>query len=153
MAKTIDLGAWVTLANGNGVGFPFSARTQVVAGRLNRASNETPLRTVGGPVLASCWPKGSTSDPAQFLEVPGANPMGFGADKRARAAMVADAILEQVAVTGARRVSQEQLGDLKLYRVPQRTTVASRQSKQVRLLDRASIPVRRVFQRGGPGAQ
>ena len=40
--RTIDLGAWVTLANGNGVGFP-SARTQVVAGRLNRESNETSL--------------------------------------------------------------------------------------------------------------
>ena len=33
--KTMDLGAWVTLANGNGVGFP-AARTQVVAGRVNR---------------------------------------------------------------------------------------------------------------------
>ena len=39
----------------------------------------------------------------------------------------------------------EQLGDLKLYRVPDRTTVASRQSKQVRLLDRSSIPVARVY--------
>ena len=33
--KSMDLGAWVTLANGNGVGFP-AARTQVVAGRVNR---------------------------------------------------------------------------------------------------------------------
>src|SRR6202020_960232 len=29
--KTMDLGAWVTLANGNGTSFP-TARTQVVAG-------------------------------------------------------------------------------------------------------------------------
>ena len=43
------------------------------------------------------------------------------------------------------RVEQEQLGDLKLYRVPDRTTVASRQSKQVRLLDRAAIPVTQVY--------
>jgi hypothetical protein len=42
-------------------------------------------------------------------------------------------------------VEQEQLGDLKLYRVPERTTVASRQSKQVRLLDRLGIPVTRVY--------
>jgi hypothetical protein len=40
---------------------------------------------------------------------------------------------------------QEQLGDLKLYRVPDRTTVASRQSKQVRLLDRSAIPVHTVY--------
>jgi hypothetical protein len=45
----------------------------------------------------------------------------------------------------ARQVEQEQLGDLKLYRVPDRTTIASRQSKQVRLLDRLSIPVTRVY--------
>jgi hypothetical protein len=44
-----------------------------------------------------------------------------------------------------KKVEQEQLGDLKLYRVPDRTTVASRQSKQVRLLDRSSIPITRVY--------
>jgi hypothetical protein len=42
-------------------------------------------------------------------------------------------------------VQQEQLGDLKLYRVPARTTVASRQSKQVRLMDRERIPIARVY--------
>jgi len=45
----------------------------------------------------------------------------------------------------SRAHAQEQLGDLKLYRVPDRTTVASRQSKQVRLLDRSSIPITRVY--------
>jgi hypothetical protein len=55
------------------------------------------------------------------------------------------AALQDVAVT-ARRVEQEQLGDLKLYRVPDRTTVASRQSKQVRLLDRTNIPFSRVYE-------
>src|SRR3546814_16182250 len=34
--STLDLGAWVTLANGNGTGFP-QASTNVVAGRLNRS--------------------------------------------------------------------------------------------------------------------
>ncbi len=38
-------------------------------------------------------------------------------------------------------VKLEQLGDLKLYRVPERTTLKSRQIKQVRLLDRQNIPV------------
>jgi hypothetical protein len=53
--------------------------------------------------------------------------------------------LQDVMVTGARKVEQEQLGDLKLYRVPERTTLASRQSKQVRLLDRSGIPVNTVY--------
>jgi hypothetical protein len=54
--------------------------------------------------------------------------------------VAAPAPMMAVAVT-ARRVEQEELGDLKLYRVPERTTVASRESKQVRLLDREHIPI------------
>jgi hypothetical protein len=50
-----------------------------------------------------------------------------------------------IAATAQKRVEQEQLGDLKLYRVPDRTTVAARQSKQVRLLDRQAIPVNIVY--------
>ncbi len=45
----------------------------------------------------------------------------------------------------AKRVQQEQLGDLKLYRVPERTTLASRQSKQVRLMDQSGIPVTTIY--------
>ncbi len=39
----------------------------------------------------------------------------------------------------------EQLGDLKLYRIPEPTTIASLQVKQVRLLDRAAVPVERIY--------
>jgi hypothetical protein len=146
--KTLDLGAWVTLANGNGVGFP-AAHTQVVAGRLNRESGDVEPIDAGGPVLARCWPQGTTSEPAQLLQIERAVPLDFQLQPLAglRLAAAASPIshtLEEVTVTGA-RVGQEQLGDLKLYRVPQRTTVASRQSKQVRLLDRKSIPVHRVY--------
>jgi hypothetical protein len=53
--------------------------------------------------------------------------------------------LRSLAFLAVKKVEQEQLGDLKLYRVPDRTTVAGRQSKQVRLLDRAGIPVATVY--------
>ncbi|HXC10522.1 MAG TPA: hypothetical protein VNV61_16435 [Steroidobacteraceae bacterium] len=144
--KTMDLGAWVTLANGNGVGFP-SARTQVVAGRVNRENGEVEPFDAGGPIFARCWPRGSTSD-LQWM--PGY--LQF-ADEATRARMTmfkksvagAPELMEEVAVTGARNVQQEQLGDLKLYRIPEHTTVASRQSKQVRLMDRGHIPIARVY--------
>jgi hypothetical protein len=143
---TMDLGAWVTLANGNGVGFP-SAHTQVVAGRVNRESGEVEPLDVGGPILAQCWPRGSTSDPPQYLQLAGAAPLGAAQDSMAKVQSMAAAAprLEGIALTAQRNVEQEQLGDLKLYRVPDRTTVASRQSKQVRLLDRSSIPIARVY--------
>jgi hypothetical protein len=143
--KSFDLGAWVTLANSNGVGFP-AAHTQVVAGTVNRADGEDEVEPIeiGGPILAQCWPRGSTSD------VPEIRMFMLARDAlKGPAAPIAMAMremsLQEVVVTGAKKVQQEQLGDLKLYRVPERTTLASRQSKQVRLMDRASIPVDTVY--------
>jgi hypothetical protein len=142
--KSFDLGAWVTLANSNGVGFP-SAHTQVVAGTVNRANGEEEVEPIdiGGPILAQCWPRGSTSDLPMMLY----KDRGLSADSLKAAAPMAmrERSLQAVVVTGAKKVQQEQLGDLKLYRVPERTTLASRQSKQVRLLDRSSIPVNTVY--------
>ena len=40
----------------------------------------------------------------------------------------------------------EQLGDLKLYRTPHLTTIASRQSKQTRLLEQPGVAFDRVYQ-------
>lgn len=137
----IDLGAWVTLANSNGVGFP-GAHVQVVAGRVNRENGEVEPLDVGRPVLAQCWPRGSTSDQPMILRE--ASDRMFKMSARS-APMPAAASLQGVVVTGAKKVQQEQLGDLKLYRVPERTTLASRQSKQVRLMDQPGIPVNFIY--------
>jgi len=142
---TMDLGAWVTLANGNGVGFP-QARTQAVAGRVNRESGEVEPLDAGGPILARCWPRGSTSDSPELLQIDRATPGGGQLKARVAIAPMALAAPQPADVMQeAQRVEQEQLGDLKLYRVPDRTTVASRQSKQVRLLDRTAIPIKIVY--------
>jgi hypothetical protein len=145
--RHLDLGAWVTLANSNGVGFP-SAHAQVVAGKVNRVNREDgeigevePI-DIGGPIVAQCWPRGSTSDqPPMILRAARDRMFKVSLAAPAPAAMS----LQEVSVTAARRVQQEQLGDLKLYRVPQRTTLASRQSKQVRLMDQSGIPVGTIY--------
>jgi hypothetical protein len=152
--KTLDLGAWVTLANGNGVGFP-SAHAQLVAGRVNRESGEVEPLDLGGPILAQCWPQGTTSDAPDILQVGfasrAAGEVEFLVAHKARSA--APMALQNITVTAARNVEQEQLGDLKLYRVPDHTTVAGRQSKQVRLLDRVGIPVTWVYGADVPAEQ
>ncbi len=140
--NSMDLGAWVTLANSNGVGFPL-AHTQVVAGRVNRESGQVEPIEFGGPVFAMCWPRGTTSEPPMMLLMDEARSRMFKISMIN--APVPMAASREMAAAGARKVEQEQLGDLKLYRVPDRTTVASRQSKQVRLIDRASIPVNTVY--------
>jgi hypothetical protein len=144
--KSMDLGAWVTLVNGNGTSFP-DAHTQVVAGRVNRESGEVEPLDRGGPILAQCWPRGSTSDSPQYLQMARAAAQGITQTRAYKLMMPASApaALDNITVTAAQKVEQEALGDLKLYRVPEETTVAARQSKQVRLLDRSAIPVSFVY--------
>src|SRR4051812_27285498 len=60
-AKSMDLGAWVTLGNSNAVGFP-SARTQIVAGRVNHETGDVQPLDIGPRVVATCWPSANTSD-------------------------------------------------------------------------------------------
>jgi hypothetical protein len=138
----LDLGAWVTLANSNGVGFP-GAHVQVVAGKVNRENGEVEPIDIGGPILAQCWPRGSTSDQPMIVRLEAMDRMfkkSVGAG-----IMPAAMSLREVVVTSAQKVQQEQLGDLKLYRLPSRTTLASRQSKQVRLMDQSGIPVDAIY--------
>ncbi|HEY2685664.1 MAG TPA: hypothetical protein VGI93_19295 [Steroidobacteraceae bacterium] len=145
--RNLSLGAWVTLANSNDAMFN-AARTQVVAGRVNRENDSVEPIGLGESILAQCWPHGTTSDiPEERVTLQATRGFTAGievARMMAPAPMAADALYE-VVVTSAKKVQEEQLGDLKLYRVPDRTTVASRQSKQVRLLDRERIPVRIVY--------
>jgi len=144
-SKTMDLGAWVTLANGNGVSFN-DAHTQVVAGRLNRTTAEVEPVEESPEIVAGCWPRGTTSDippvvaPNELQEAVMVTAMRKDA---APAPMMARASFEAKAVGNL--VQEEQLGDLKLYRVPERTSVTSRQIKQVRLLDRTNIPVELIY--------
>ena len=160
-AKTMTLGAWVTLANSNSVSFR-NAHANVVAGRLNRAAEDPEPVDPGHPIRGQCWPRGSTSDRPEQPNIVQAQPLWDGpgmiravnmslrfyatADFRA-AAPAPLAGLQAVTVTAQKRVTvkPEQLGDLKLYRVPDRTSVVSRQIKQVRLMDRTDIPVEVVY--------
>jgi hypothetical protein len=193
-ARTLNLGAWVTLANGNGVSFP-DAHVAVVAGRLNRVSPsvspqaeiireiaelleikssgslaqtqeeilklakrlglEERLERMYGTdltspvqtqerVLAQCWPARTTSDIPETP--PPSRPDLLTMDGQDDVAPERDRLLEKFDRMFKKvMVQEEQLGDLKLYRVPGLSSVASRQMKQVRLLDRGPVPVTPVY--------
>ena len=55
--------------------------------------------------------------------------------------------IQEVAVTGSRvpLAAMRELGDYKLYAVPEPTTIAARQSKQVQFLNQARVPFTRVY--------
>lgn len=149
----LDLGAWVTLANGNSTGFA-NARVQIVAGKLNRETGEVEPISLGQPILAQCWPQGSTSDTPPPIRIERAYPLGFDPNRfpvpmpapMAAMAKAGAAEARDIVVTAQRVSEAEDLGDLKLYRIPDRASVASRQSKQVRLLDRAGVPVTKIYE-------
>lgn len=154
--RTLDLGGWITLANGNSVSLA-NARTRIVAGGLNRAYVRQ-FMAAAPRALAKCWPVQKTSDVPRKAERPyelvqpflGLDYAAWSAeeslaDKRLRknelvypmAAMMAGA-------PPPPPPAPEQLGDLKLYRVAERTTIAARQMKQTRLLDQQGVPFTRI---------
>jgi hypothetical protein len=135
--RSADLFAWVTLASSDTTSFA-DAETIVVAGTVAREDSAPDRDDSATPdeFEFRCF-----SHPAPVVAgVPPAAPMAYAAD-RVEAVSEAD-----IVVTGSRvRVQRENLGDLKLYRVPDRTTVAAMAMKQVALLERRAVPVSIVY--------
>ncbi|MBN8502563.1 MAG: hypothetical protein J0M19_15655, partial [Sphingomonadales bacterium] len=150
--KTMDIGGWITLANGNGMSLP-NARTQIVAGGLNRAYVKRFINNQP-QVVARCWPAQRTHDVPRKPERPYklVRPLLGQETQQPYGGSYIDAD-GAIVVTAARSRNEgamlyapapvaapapppppEQLGDLKLYRVPQRTTVAGMQMKRTRLV-------------------
>jgi len=130
-----DMFAWITLASSDVTSFP-DARAMVVAGRLNRVGSDQPFaRDEDHALTLHCYPTGMPRalSPPPEVEMP---------MMMAPIAAVADS---EIVVTGTRMAKQEELGDLKLYRFPQRVTVASKAQKQVAFLSRDAVPLRVLY--------
>lgn len=145
--KTLDLFAWLTVANTNEVTFP-DAQMMAVAGTLKKQSDYNSLVTrQPAPQLSlRCYPMGSGRNGIPREEyydsdmIPPPPPP---------VAMAPAPMAEAVVVTGSRMrktAVQEDLGDLKLYRVPMQVTVAANQQKQVALLVKDRVPFERVYE-------
>jgi hypothetical protein len=137
----IDLFAWLTLASGDETSF-VAADTQAVAGRLNREeAEEAPAE--GRPLVLSCWPQGSTSDiPEEELVVTSPVSVVNSQEVRLTGTVRTEDLINSLPQAFAR---QEELGDLKLYRIPEPVTVAARSQKQVALFERTGVPVELVY--------
>ncbi len=150
---SMDLFAWLTLANGDETGFR-EADTQAVAGRVNRSS-ATPRRPQAPPLVLRCWPSGTTTSDLreqvfekEEIVVTGSRIM---ADMPVPAPMMMappppPAVPPMMA-------QQEELGDLKLYRIPEPVTVAARSQKQVALLAREGVKVETIYRVEAYGSQ
>lgn len=146
-AGTLDLTGWVTLANFGGTGFP-DAPVQVVAGTLRKDAGTVPVEPLVRYQQNQCWPQGTTTfgsgvettykEYREAYEGPPPPPPP-------PAPMAMRSAVEDVVVTGNRVARQGELGDYKIYTLPEPTTVAARQTKQVRFLEREGVAYERVY--------
>jgi hypothetical protein len=150
--RTLDLFAWLTLANGNEESFP-DASTQAVAGKPNKEEDgDEDIEPESSGIELRCWPGGTTSDiPLRTIPLGGSlgrYPMGD--ELVVTGSRVANPNLTSsspITVMNAEQMMarQEELGDLKLYRIPEPVTVAAHSQKQVAFLSRKAVPFRRLY--------
>ncbi|WP_303717803.1 DUF4139 domain-containing protein [Brevundimonas naejangsanensis] len=150
---TLDLTGWVTLANFGGTGFP-DAPVQVVAGRLRKDAGTTSVEPLVRYQQNQCWPQGTTTfgsglEPTYKQDrVEYNGPPVILQGMPAPAPMAMRSAVEDIVVTGSRIARQGELGDYKIYTLPEPTTVAARQTKQVRFLEREGVAYERVYRAG-----
>jgi hypothetical protein len=149
----LDVFAWLTIANGGSQSFP-DANVMAVAGRPDRVGNAA-LPTGRSPALVlNCWPMQRTD------EVPFTQPYGdFYNDEypipEAEGKMLYKLEMAPMPMMAMAApppppspvvvAQQEDLGDLKLYRIPERMTVNAKGQKQVAMLVQPKSKFRRVY--------
>lgn len=145
--RTLDLTGWLTLANFGGTGFP-DAPVQVVAGTLRKDEGTVPVEPLVRYPQNQCWPQGTTTfGSGEFANygAPPPPPPPPPAPAAPMLRMAANEAMDEIVVTGSRIARQGELGDYKIYTLPEPTTVAARQTKQVRFLEREAVAYERVY--------
>jgi hypothetical protein len=157
----MQLEGWATLTNLTGTAFE-QAEVQVVAGKLNilgageRGSAAEPVYANEGEsdvdardrimraeaesevaLLRDCFAADLPLTDRLLRRLDGPQVMYAAAMNRVA--------LEEIAVTGSRIAAREELGDYQLYRLPWRTDLGARQTKQVLFLDKPAVRVERFY--------
>jgi hypothetical protein len=161
-SDAMRLAGWATLTNSTGTAFE-QAEIQLVAGKLNileeyeGGSAAEPVYTEDGEddvdararivneeaaaevaLLRECFAADVPRQMRRFRE------LGAPMAKMALQRSVALDSLEEITVTGS-RIEREEFGDYQLYRLPWRTDLAARQTKQALFLDEPAVEVERFY--------
>ncbi|MEO0319515.1 MAG: hypothetical protein AAF199_01310 [Pseudomonadota bacterium] len=140
------LAGWLTVTNGTNQTVR-KAPTAIIAGDLQRLYETRADRKNAPAFFAACWPRGSTSTGAErtvrrskrFERAPSPS---FAAPRSFLSLEAAD---DEIIVTGSRLATREDIGDYKLFRTPEPTTVAAYQTKQIAFLDKDNIGIERFY--------
>jgi hypothetical protein len=162
--STLDLFAWLTIANGNGESF-VNAQTQAIAGKVNRDEDsdgyddDAAATDPAAALSLQCWPQDITSThPAwdnnaeRSYGMQGDGYLGRPEDilvtARRSEEMLQSSPVAVTAFSAEMLARQEALGDLKLYRIPEPVTVAANAQKQVAFLQKNNVPFELVYRVG-----
>ncbi|MEQ1539264.1 MAG: hypothetical protein ABL928_10070 [Sphingorhabdus sp.] len=153
----VALFAWMTLANGGNQSF-LNANTMAIAGTPNREDNAEPPAATPTELIIRCWPQQRTH------EVPFRGQQQFpwgryqpepdnayyddanGAEIVVTAARMKQSLMDiPMAVTAVTVAELEDLGDLKLYRIPEPVTVNAKGQKQVAMIVKPDAKFNRLY--------
>lgn len=138
----VDLFAWLTLANGGNQSF-FNANTMAIAGKPNREDRGAEARPTGGRLELKCWPNQRTHEVPYYLgyipaPLPAPVPVAYFGEESdsiiVTAQRVRGDVLASYSPVAVVVAVQENIGDLKLYRIPEPVTVNAKGQKQVAML-------------------
>jgi len=149
-----DLTSWLTILNDNNQSFE-NAELMAVAGTLNVVSDFENLSDPpeARPLQLTCYPFGSTATGSPVPEY-SHSPYPSWMDKdgeqivvtgRRVEAMMMPAPAPMVTMEAGMVATEENLGDLKLYRVPEQVTVAAQSLKQIAFLRRENVEGRMLY--------
>ena len=136
--RTLDLSGWLTLANFGSTGFgriPIAA----VAGHLNTTGDDKPVHAQALALATQCWPTDIDWATRRAILMDMAPP-----PPPPPAPMMAG-VIETVVVSAERKAEQRQLGDYKLYQLPEPTDMPAHETKQVLFLDQTDVPFERLY--------
>ncbi|MXO48345.1 hypothetical protein GRI69_08755 [Erythrobacter vulgaris] len=148
-----QLMSWLTVLNDNGQSFP-DAELMVVAGQISIESYFEELATAprARGLRLTCYPLGGTARGSPIygdgLPRPEASPLeGFNGDVivvtgRRVSRQNLESPVPVSAISEEAMAREEQLADLKLYRVPRPVTVSSNGMKQIAFLSRDHVSTR-----------
>ncbi len=143
--RSMDLSSWITIDNQSNAQFP-DAPVQVIAGRMQRLSDTRPTSLAQQPFQPNCWRTDSGRTLREALAVGGFIAGRGGANFEASPPPPPPMVQARAfAPAPPPRPSVEDLGDYKLYTLPEPTTVAARQTKQLLMFDQPDVKFDRVF--------
>jgi len=147
-AQALSLFAWLTVANAGDQSFP-DAQLIAIAGNPNKERAARPPQSPPVRLRLECWPDDTTTSDLPLYsagDYPPPPPPPPPAMAPARESIVVTGSRMRSAVpVAAIQAAQEDLGDLKLYRVPEPITVAANAQKQVAMIVKPAVDYRSFY--------